>query len=123
MEKQYALAIHRHLTAPGADADALMRTLVQHLEKAGRLKLLPRIARELKRLDARKSRTADRIEVATERDSAEAVETARSLGISAEPVVVPELVSGWRAFGKGSMIDRSGKRALLDLYRSITAPR
>lgn len=122
MEKQYAEAIYRS-SQQGTDPDVLMRTLSEHLRSRGRLKLLPRILRELKRLHARRSRSKDRIEIAGEQYRSEAIDTARSLGMAAEPVIVPDLVSGWRAFGKGSMIDRSGKRALLDLYRSITAPR
>lgn len=123
MEKQYAKAIYRLMSARALDADTLSRLLTKHLEHTGRLKLLPRILKELTRLEANAARTRDRIEIASEVDRADALETARSLGIIAEPTLVPELASGWRAYGKGSLIDRSGKRALLDLYRSITATR
>lgn len=123
MEKQYAQAIYRLMSAGTLDADALSRLLTEHLERTGRLKLLPRIARELARIEAQASRTRDRIEIASDADRADALDTARSLGIVAEPTIVPELASGWRAYGKGSLIDRSGKRALLDLYRSIIATR
>ncbi len=73
--------------------------LSAHLERTGRLKLLPRILRELKREQARTTRTAAQKETAAEN---------------------PSLISGYRSIEDGVLIDRSGKGALVEMYRNIT---
>ena len=121
MEKTYAKALYDLAQQPGADAVKLVETFIAHLKAEGRLKLLPRVLRELKRLEARHASLGDLLEVTSEKEAAAALSEAKSLGISAEPVVNETLVTGWRARSGSRIIDRSGKRALLDLYRSITA--
>ena len=74
--------------------------LKSHLERTGRLKLLPQIVRELKREEARAAKLAPRIETAKEN---------------------PALISGYREITEGKLVDKSGKRALLDIYQNIVA--
>ncbi len=121
MEKTYAKALYDLASKPGADASKLVESFIAHLKAEGRLKLLPRILRELKRLDARNQSLGDLLEVASEKEKAAAEADAKSLGITANAVVNETLVTGWRARTGSRVIDRSGKRALLDLYRSITS--
>lgn len=73
-------------------------TLRAHLERTGRLKLLPQIAREMRREQRRELLRAPRKETATEN---------------------PSLISGWRSIEDGKLIDRSGKGALIEMYRNI----
>lgn len=73
---------------------------IAHLSRTGRMKLLPQVLRELKEEEARAKLTAPRKETAKEH---------------------PSLVSGWRSIEDGMLTDRTGKRALLDIYKKITS--
>jgi hypothetical protein len=73
--------------------------LKNHLERTGRLKLLPRVLRELKEREARAKLLAPRTETAKEN---------------------PSLISGSRTFENGILTDHSGKRALLEIYQRVT---
>ena len=73
-------------------------TFIAHLKRTGRLKLLPRILRELRMREARAAKLAPRRETAAEN---------------------PSLISGWRSLEGGLLIDKTGKRALLDIYQRI----
>jgi F0F1-type ATP synthase delta subunit len=119
MEKEYAQALFELAQKPGASADALVKQLVKHLKETGREKLLPRILREFKRIDARSESFGELLEVASEQEVAAAQKEAKELGITATAQVNPDLVTGWRARKASRLIDRSGKRALVDLYRQI----
>lgn len=120
MEKEYAQALFNLSQKPGADASELVKQLVAHLKETGRLKLLPHIARELKRIEARAETFDEHLEVASEREIAQAEREANELGMHAKAQVNEDLISGWRARSGSRVIDRSGRRALLDLYRQIT---
>ena len=74
--------------------------LKKHLERSGRLKLLPKILRELKTRAAREELLAPRKETAKEN---------------------PSLISGSRTFENGILIDHTGKRALIEIYQKVTA--
>jgi hypothetical protein len=74
--------------------------LHKHLEETGRLKLLPRILRELKRDEERKRELKGRKETAKEN---------------------PSLISGWRFIENGILTDRTAKSALIEIYQKITA--
>lgn len=74
--------------------------LKAHLERTGRIKLLPAILRELRTKEARQKLLAPRKETVKEN---------------------PSLISGWRSLENGVLVDRSAKRALVDIYRKITA--
>lgn len=84
------------------------------------MKLLPAILRELKVLKAKHKATSPVVEVASENEASTAKKEAALAGIEvAEVTINPNLISGWRAMSGGTLIDRSGKRALSDLYRKI----
>lgn len=119
MEKQYAQALYELAQKPGAKAPDLVKKLVIHLKKTGREKLLLRIARELGRIDKRTQSFGVLLEVASAKEKVHAEKEAKKLGITARGQVNQALITGWRARSGSRIIDYSGKRALLDLYRSI----
>ncbi len=119
MHKDYAQALYNLAQQPEANAAELVKKLMAHLTETGRTKLLPHILREYRRIEARVEALDESLEVASEHEKAEAVQQAKVLGITAHPQVNHKLVSGWRAQKGSRIIDRSGKRALLDLYRTI----
>jgi len=120
MEKEYAIALSRQHAA-GTDEKALVDGLVAHLKAAGRMKLLPGILRELRALMAQRAKLAPSVEAASEGEKAPALAAARAAGIDAsEATVNPSLIRGWRARAGGTLVDRSAKQALVDLYQRIT---
>jgi len=74
------------------------KKFIAHLKRTGRLKLLPQVLAELKREEARAAKCAPRVETARKN---------------------PTLISGSRSLKDGILIDRTGKRALLDMYQKI----
>ncbi|MEK7080168.1 MAG: hypothetical protein AAB901_02665 [Patescibacteria group bacterium] len=119
MEATYADAL-RSALKKGIDEQKLVDGLVAHLKAEGRMKLLPGILRSLKQKSAGDARLAPSLEVAKESDKAEAVSAAKALGIDAPKVTVnTDLISGWRARSGSTLVDRSGKKALIELYRNI----
>jgi F0F1-type ATP synthase delta subunit len=121
MEKEYAQAIYSLAQEPDASAKDLVGKLMEHLQATGRVKLLPRILRELRRIEARAASLSETFEVASAGEKAAAEKEAHALGITAHARVNHDLISGWRARTGSRLIDRSGRRALLDLYRRIVA--
>lgn len=73
---------------------------IARLKQTGRLKLLPRVLRELRDEEAYAKKFAPRRETAIEN---------------------PPLISGWRSLENGVLIDHTGKRALIDIYKKITS--
>ena len=73
-------------------------TFIAHLRATGRLKLLPRVLRELRTEMAREKTLRSKRETATEN---------------------PALISGWRSIENGVLTDHTGKKALLDIYKNI----
>lgn len=120
MEKEYAQAL-AHSIGRGSDEAKLVEGLMRHLKEEGRTKLLPGILRELKRLHARNRKLAPSVEVASEAEAEGALAHARLEGVEAATAHVnPSLIRGWRARSGGRLIDRSAKKALVDLYQKIT---
>jgi F0F1-type ATP synthase delta subunit len=120
MEKEYAQALTQAV-AKGVDEAKIVSNLVAHLKEEGRMKLLPGILRELKRLQATQSRLAPSVEVASEGEAKDALKAAHEAGIEAATATVnPSLIRGWRARSGGTLVDRSAKQALVDLYQRIT---
>ena len=108
--------------AEEAQVDALISKLVEHLAATGRTKLLPQIHAELKKIAARRLALAPVVEVASEKEAAAALRAAAASGIVAKHARVnPALVKGWRARGHGMLVDRSAKRALVEMYRNVTS--
>jgi hypothetical protein len=73
-------------------------TLKAHLERTGRVKMLPKILRELKQREAREIAQNVKKETAHEN---------------------PSLISGWRSIENGVLTDTTGKRALLEIYQKV----
>lgn len=102
-------------------ADEAVSKLIQHLKSAGRMKLLPKIARELQKIVARRHALRPKVEVAYAKDSSAALHAAAQEGIVVQQAQVnPVLIHGWRAQKDGLLIDRSGKRVLMDIYQKVT---
>lgn len=120
MEREYAQALSDSL-ARGTDEAKLVDGLVKHLKDEGRMKLLPGIVRELKRLQSETGKLAPSLEIANESDRASAILGAQEAGINASDITVnPSLIKGWRARSGSVLVDRSAKQALVDLYQKIT---
>lgn len=104
-----------------AASDAAVTKLILHLKSAGRMKMLPEIARELRKVAARRHAMRPHVEVAHEKESAHALRTAAELGIVARHATVnPTLIHGWRATSGDKLVDHSAKRALLAIYQKVT---
>ncbi|HEX8946926.1 MAG TPA: F0F1 ATP synthase subunit delta [Candidatus Paceibacterota bacterium] len=122
LARYYAQALTRVAAAPGADGSALAKNLIAHLRATGRMKLLPHIARSLKEAHARQGTLSGVVEVAREEERDTALAEAAAAGVHAKTVAVnPALVRGWRARSAGTLIDRSAKRSLIELYQRITS--
>lgn len=121
MEKQYAKAIDLLIRERGMDEKKVFEQLRTHLRAAGRMKLLPLLLSELKKLQQRRHEEARVLEIASakERKAAEAYAAEKGMGM--QLVENPMLVTGWRMRSHGILTDHSGKRALIELYRRITA--
>lgn len=120
MVRAYAKAIDLLIRQRGMKDDEVFRRLTEHLRATGRMKLLPQLLSELRRLEKRNAAHLPVLEAATEKERGEAEAAAKEVGVSTRAVINPDLVTGWRLVGANILIDRSGKRALLDLYRAIT---
>ena len=108
-------------TEDKAAADAAVTKLIVHLKSAGRMNMLPKIARELRRVASRRQALRPRVEVASEKGSSAALAAASELGITASHATVnPSLIRGWRAQSAGRLVDRSAKRALTQIYQKVT---
>jgi hypothetical protein len=119
MESLYAQAIDREL-ARGTSEAKVFENLYASLKASGRMKLLPRIKRELESLQTHRAKLLPRVEAASEKEAHAALASAKAEGIVAEKALINHsLIRGWRARGNGVTIDRSGKRALIDLYQRI----
>ncbi|MDD2657632.1 MAG: F0F1 ATP synthase subunit delta [Candidatus Pacebacteria bacterium] len=102
-------------------SDAAITKLIMHLKSAGRMKMLPAIARELRKVAARRHALRPYVEVAHEKEAAAALRAAAQMGIIARHAHVNHsLIHGWRARSKGKLIDHSAKRALLHIYQKVT---
>ncbi len=121
MHADYAQAVLLARTREGASDESVVTGLIRNLKETGRMKLLPGILRELKRLEARAAKTAPTLELASEKDRAAAEAVLAAAGVTPrETIVNPSLIRGWRARANGVLMDRSAKRALIDIYQKIT---
>ena len=120
MPEQYAQAIWNMSRLEGANAKTIVAKISAHLKASGRLKLLPHILVALKKIEARETKLASVVEVASEHESAKALKAAAAAGIHAEHAKVNHsLINGWRATSKEKLVDNSSKRMLLDLYQAV----
>lgn len=112
------------ILAESDDASAkeeTLRRLFVHLKSTGRIKLLPGILKKLTAIEARRLTQAPQVEVAHAGESRMALAEAAREGIVASHARVNEsLIKGFRARADGKLVDRSAKRALIDLYQNLT---
>lgn len=102
-------------------SDAAVTKLIRHMKSSGHMKMLPEIARELRKVAARRHALRPYVEVAHEKEEAAALRAAAEVGIIARHAVVnPALIHGWRARAGGKLVDRSAKSALLHIYQKVT---
>lgn len=105
-----------------AHADAAVTKLIVHLKSMGRMNMLPKIARELQKVAARRNALNARVEVAHEEETSVALAAAAAAGIHATKTIVnPTLIRGWRAMDHGQLVDRTAKCALIRIYQDVTA--
>jgi F0F1-type ATP synthase delta subunit len=104
-----------------AASDAAVTKLILHLKSAGRMKMLPEIARELRKVAARRHALRPSVEVAHKKEEAAALRAAAEEGIIARHASInTSLIHGWRARSGGRLVDHSAKRALLHIYQNVT---
>ena len=121
MQKLYTQALVNLSSREGAKGSALVDMLVAHLKVSGRMKLLPKILRELRIHEARTEKRGVHVEVASQADAPEALAQAAKQGISATKAHVNhDLIKGWRAKTDSVLVDHSAKQGLLDIYSAIT---
>lgn len=103
------------------EADAAVSKIIFHLKSSGRIKMLPQIVRELRKVAARRKALEPVVEVASEREAADALVWASESGISAKHAHVNHsLIAGWRAQEAGRLVDRSAKSAFIEIYKNVT---
>ena len=108
-------------TEDEAVADVAVKKLIMHLKSSGRMNMLPKIARELHKVAARRVALSPRVEVASQKEAASALVAAAAEGIVAKHAEVnPSLIRGWRAQAGGKLVDHSAKRALTQIYQKVT---
>ena len=121
MHKLYAQALVDLSSKKGAKKSDLVEQLITHLKKSGRIKLLPKILRELKIQEARDTKRGSHIEVASQTEAHVAQKEAAAHGIvGTKAHVNHDLIKGWRAKNDSVLVDHSAKQGLIDLYRAIT---
>ena len=119
MEKVYAQVLTR-LHSQGKKESELYTHLLRHLKEKGRLKLLPKIKRELERMNALTQKEYGKLEVANTKETAGALKELKSLGVEVHGSQVNHaLIRGWRTVQGGALVDRSAKQELIHLYQNI----
>lgn len=104
---------------PATEEEAVKK-LIAHLVSSGRIKLAPAILREVKKIAARRIALHHAVEVAHEAEAAHALRAAAAEGIKAAHATVNHsLIRGWRGRTGDTLIDRSAKRALIDIYKRV----
>lgn len=119
MEKAYAKALAEVVKGGVKEEDAF-KQLMTHLKESGRLKILPQLLRELRTQSERQNSREPMLEVASEAEAKTAEAEIKKEGVTAKAIVNPTLIRGWRLTTADRLIDRSGKSALIDLYRKVT---
>lgn len=133
MEEGYAQALWKVIQA-GTSAQKAVHALTDTLKARGRLALSPRIAKAFGRIAARESaREGLVLTIAQESDQhhahAEAKKVFAEIGVVGNDMpahaglkteVDDTLIGGWRLEGRGTLIDASYKKQLLDIFSSVT---
>ena len=123
-----ALALALDHTDP-VQAEGVLTRFVALVQARGHKRLLPKIVTAFERdMDARKRMNETNVTVADagviKAGADEIAEHARAIGVPPEAllfVVDDTLITGYRMRTRDAIIDASGKRALLELYRTMVA--
>ena len=122
MPALYAKALW-HVVEKGMAPVRAVRSLHETLARHGRATLLPRISRAFRRIATRElTRDTVTLSLAREKDTGakkEARKTLSALNVKERDVKVHKdetLIGGWRAEGRGVLLDVSFKKMLLDVY-------
>ncbi len=102
----------------GKSPKEALENMKNALKRQGKLKILPKILLEIKKQLQKQERRLPKLTVANEK----ALDEAKALIENPENVKVitdDTLIGGYIFEKNGHMIDKSFKRALLDLYRRI----
>ncbi len=123
MEVAYAQAV-RKLVNQGHSPEKAVKSLTDSLTRTGRLALIPRIKRALKRLAEMDARRQPQITVAHEKEAAAATKAASvrlNLPDGGVRVCTDEtVIGGWRYIERDRLVDTTYKNQLLDLYNRAT---
>lgn len=124
MPSEYAHALKRALeeTTTETQQIACVEELFRVLQKDGKQKALPSIARELERIFERATQAQAVLTVATSDDEKKARAELLNRLPNAQPThtnIDEEIIGGWRYTESDTLIDASHKQALIELYRRI----
>lgn len=126
--RDYALGM-KDMLKEGNTLESLLTSLESVLARRGQEKLKPRILRELSRLLEKHDEHQTVVIVTNEddlhtfKDEIKDAEHALKVTGKTVPVTDPSIVGGFIVRTQNAQIDRSYKRALIDLYRNITTNR
>lgn len=121
----YAQALATFDNAPLAERENAVRRLVQVAEKNGHAHLLPKIIRVYTHLTEKaKRQSIATVTTAKEITHEKARSFAKAEGIDIDThtlaqTVDPTLIGGFVLRTRGERIDRSDKRALLEIYKKV----
>ncbi len=120
LSRKYALELAQVSDCADVGEEKLVENLIKDLRSRGRMKLLPSIVRELKKIRMQERKNEPCVEIAREEDREKVCAGVNELGVSTYSVMVnPTLVRGWRVRAQGRLIDNTTKQALIELYRVI----
>lgn len=128
MEKAYAQALWK-IVDGGTAVDAAVASLRAHLERHGRIALLPAISRAFARIAAAHERRS-RIVLSVSRHADESIARKECADVlhklnaknhDVEVCVDDTLIGGWRLEGRELLVDASYKKHLLSLYSKATS--
>ncbi len=121
MPETYAHALVSLVQCGDVTVEEAVSNLSGSLRKTGKLKLLPAILAALKKYEYQVQRSSDVLEVANDATITIAKQEAAAAGINADHILINDsLIQGWRARSNGKLIDKSGKKFLIDVFsRSV----
>ena len=121
---EYAHALAKSTEGTSKDqAKIYVARLVEILKREGKLKALPQILREFKRIIEQRNAKTPTLTVAQKKDAANATKELKAIlkeAVVSDSVVDDSIIGGWRYVGRDTLVDNSYKTALIDLYRNIT---
>lgn len=123
LAKEYARAIHEVRKEGRTNDGELIGSVVAALSRRRHQKLLPQIAEEYGRIEKEAGKDAVLIRAASEQEAHKGLSKLRDLGYegTARMEVDPKVVKGYVLEGKDFRYDASARRALVDLYKKLTA--